>query len=150
MNINSASRVTTQSAPARPGDAGPPVTEDDRVGITGGGTRVDVRTDPKTAGARHQVRVAVGEDDHVPRRQLDLFLADYAGVASALGQNMVGDEVLGPRHDPRPKLPRGYRLDAPRLRRLDAVEERAVETDDTQQVRKCIHHPGSLGRLARM
>ena len=45
------------------------------LGIAGGGRGVDVRADPQVSAARHDVRVAMGKDDHVARQQLDLFLA---------------------------------------------------------------------------
>lgn len=54
------------------------VAEDDDMGVAGGRGAVDVRADPNASPARHHVSVSVGEDDHVARDELDLFLAGQA------------------------------------------------------------------------
>jgi hypothetical protein len=80
------------------------------------------------------VSVAVGKDDYVARDELDLFLADQAPVTAAFRQNVVRDQVLRSRHDPRREFLGGDSLDAPRLRRLDPEKESAIEADNAKQV----------------
>ena len=76
-----------------------------------------------------------------PGGQLDLFLAEQAPVAAALGQDVVRDQVLRRGHDPGRELPGGGGLDAPGLRRLDREEVGAIEADDAQQVGEGVHGP---------
>jgi hypothetical protein len=85
------------------------------------------------------VRITVREDDDIARDELDLLLPEQSPVAATRGQNVVGDEVLGRRHDAGSQLPGSQRDHAPRLRRLDGEEERAVQPDHTKQVREGVH-----------
>src|SRR5207244_7713362 len=110
------------------------VAEEDGEGITGGDGILSVLTDPNVPPTRHHVRVAVREDDHVPRDELDLLLAHDASVTTTFGQDVVGDQVLCGRHDPRRELPGRHGLGAPGLRRLDRVKVGAIQADNTQQV----------------
>jgi hypothetical protein len=88
------------------------------------------------------VGIPVGEDEYVPRQQLDLVLAQHAAITAAFGQDVVRDEVLCIGQDTGRELPGGYGLDAEWPRRLDREEVRAIEADDTQQVRERVHRPG--------
>jgi hypothetical protein len=65
-------------------------------------------------------------------RRGNVYVSSSHSIAA--GENVVGDQVLCARKDPRLQLLGWRRLHHPRLRRLHRVEERAVESDHTQQI----------------
>ena len=88
---------------------------------------------------RHKVCVTMGEDDHVTGSELHLLLADEPGVAAALGEDVVRDEVLRRGQDTGREFARSQGFDAPGLNGLDGVEVGAVEAYDAQQIGERIH-----------
>lgn len=76
----------------------------------------------------------MGKDDNVSGQHLDRLLSHQPDVAAAFCQNVVVNEMLGARQDLGLQLSGVGRLYNPRLRRLDRVEVRAVQSDHPQQI----------------
>jgi hypothetical protein len=83
------------------------------------------------------------KDDHIAREHLDRILADQPDVAMTPGENVIGDQVLCGREDLGLQLLGRRRFYDPGLRRLDRVEEGAIEADHSQKVGERVHLRGS-------
>jgi len=84
--------------------------------------------------ARHHVRVAGREDDHVTRLEEDGRLADQASEAAALDDDVVRDQVLDAGQHRRRDHLAGRRLLHPRRRRLDVEEDGARQPHRAQNL----------------
>ena len=73
------------------------------------------------------------------RPALDQLVADHAPITATAGHDVIRDQMLRLRHDPRRELPGGHGFDGPGPRRLDRVKIRAIEADNAQQVGERVH-----------
>ena len=72
-----------------------------RCGIAIWRRSVVLRLEVGARRTRHEVRVTVGEHEHIAGLHLHRLPAHDPAVAAAAGQDVVADEVLGMRQDPR-------------------------------------------------
>ena len=84
--------------------------------------------------ARHDMRIAFGEDDDFAGFDRDRLFADDIGEAPAFGDHMIGDQMLGTRQDLRQDhLPRRL-LGDPRRLGHDVKERRAGQPYRSQDI----------------
>src|SRR6185295_369237 len=85
-------------------------------------------------GARHDVPVALREQDDVPFVEAKRRLVHDAAPARPLRDRVELDQVLGPRHDGRDQLARRRGFRHPRRTAVDVIEDRAPQAHGAQHV----------------
>src|SRR6266481_8106642 len=76
--------------------------------------------------ARHDMRVAVGEDNDFAGFDGNRLPTDNAGKTPAGGHHMIGNQMVGARKNSRQDRSRCRRPDSPWVLSLDVKERRAV------------------------
>ena len=101
--------------------------------------------------ARHDVRVTLGEQDHVALVELDRLLTDDRRPARAARDAVELHHVLHAGHDHGNDLARLGGLHHPRVGALDVEEERAAQAYRAQQIGKGVgaHRTSSTARPER-